>query len=66
MENKLGGLGSRVLEYAKKLEGISKNDWKFLSCIINDTFNEKVRELEPTLKLSCKNDIEPIIRSRLG
>lgn len=45
-----------VVEMAKKLEGISYDDWKLLQYTINRAFALKKGELEKELKLSSADD----------
>jgi hypothetical protein len=57
-------VNERMLELAPILENITLEEWKYLKTVIDESFSKKIRELEPSLKLSCENDVTAVIRSR--
>lgn len=56
---------NRMLELCAGLEGISKQEWKKLSYIINQNFHNKMSELEPQLKLTHE-DAKKTISQQFG
>lgn len=54
-----------MLELCAGLEGISKQEWKKLSYIINQNFHNKMSELEPQLKLTHE-DAKKTISQQFG
>ena len=57
---------AKLLEYARKLDGISWHDWELLQMVINSSFQKQESELKKTLQLASVNELEKIIHSRFG
>lgn len=54
-------MNDKIVEYVKKLDGITYSEWLKLYYVINRVFDSKKRELEDTIKLS--SDDEAVTRA---
>ena len=55
-----------AIKYAEALEGISYRDWQMLKVGMDRMFQDKLKELEPELKLSDTEQVGRLIRSQFG
>lgn len=55
-----------AIKYAEALKGISYRDWQMLKVGMDRMFQDKLRELEPELKLSDTEQVGRLIRSQFG
>lgn len=55
-----------AIKYAEALKGISYRDWQMLKMSIDRMFQDKLKELEPELKLSDTEQVGRLIQSQFG
>ena len=55
-----------AIKYAEALKGISYRDWQMLKVGMDRMFQDKLRELEPELKLSDTEQVGRLIQSQFG
>ena len=55
-----------AIKYAEALEGISYRDWQMLKVGMDRMFQDKLKELEPELKLSDIEQVGRLIQSQFG
>ena len=55
-----------AIKYAEALNGISFREWLMLKVSIDRTFQGKLKELEPELKLSNTEQVGRLIQSQFG
>ena len=55
-----------AIKYAEALKGISYRDWQMLKVGMDRMFHDKLRELEPELKLSNTEQVGRLIQSQFG
>ena len=55
-----------AIKYAEALKGISYRDWQMLKVGMDRMFQDKLKELEPELKLSNTEQVGRLIQSQFG